>query len=249
MRNMKVPSRLIDFYRQEAKTYERSRHGGIYGTVFKGLHYEALYRMLDDCRSGRVLEVAAGTGHSSTLLASLGLELTCVDLTIEMLHEAKHNLTTHGLKATFLLGNGFDLPFPDGTFQFAVATRFFHLWERDQQTELLKETVRVLRPGGILVVDFDNFLHNFLLTPAIKVYKWCVRKDRNISENFNKLSETKQLLEAAGLRVVDIDGVGGYFLAVPSLISAKLGMFFGRIMYRRPFVCCAEQFIIKSQKL
>ena len=246
---MKIPSRLIDFYKEEAKTYEESRYAGVYGSVFKGLHHEALCRMFDNCRSGRVLDVAAGTGHTSMLLASMGLELTCVDLTIEMLQEAKRNITSNGLKASFLLGNGFDLPFADGTFQYAVATRFFHLCGKDQQANLLKEMVRVLKHGGILVVDFDNFIHNFVLALPIKIYKLCVGKDRRISENFNKILETKKLLESTGLKVVDITGVGGYFLVVPSLISSKLGMFFGRIMYRRPFVSCAEQFIIKSQKV
>jgi ubiquinone/menaquinone biosynthesis C-methylase UbiE len=53
-------------------------------------------------------------------------------------------------EATFFLGAAESLPFPDASFDLAFSTLSFHHWADQQQG--LRETGRVLRPGGRFIL-------------------------------------------------------------------------------------------------
>jgi SAM-dependent methyltransferase len=92
----------------------------------------------------RVLEVGGGPGElSARIAAGLGCEVVMLDVAPRMVELAQ----ARGVDAR--LGDVQELPFPDGSFDCAVAAwMLFHVPDLDRG---LAELARVLRPGGRLV--------------------------------------------------------------------------------------------------
>lgn len=94
----------------------------------------------------RILDVAAGTGTSSQALLVPGSEVVAADFSKGMLEEgAKRH---PDLK--FVFADAMKLPFGDG--EFDVVTISFGLRNVQSHHVALKEFLRVLKPGGRLVV-------------------------------------------------------------------------------------------------
>jgi ubiquinone/menaquinone biosynthesis C-methylase UbiE len=217
--------------------------------LFRSLHRETLTELLPLPRLADALDVAAGTGHVTELLASLGFIVTSVDLTEEMLTTARTRMREKGLMARFVLGNAFTLPFDDETFQIVVSTRFLHLWSIDQQDLLIREMARVLKRGGLLIVDFDNWWHRAILRIPIFIYQKVLGRGRVIEEYYNRVEQTTAMIEASGIALLDVRGVGGYFLVLPLVISRRLATKAGRLIGRtRLYRFFSEQFIIGGRK-
>ena len=98
----------------------------------------------------RVLEVGAGTGVMSLLIAELGYQLTATDISRAMLREARRKASQRGLSITFEIADAEVLPFHDQEFD-AVFGRHI-LWTLPHPDRALAEWRRVLRPGGELVL-------------------------------------------------------------------------------------------------
>jgi len=97
-----------------------------------------------------VLEVGAGTGVMSLLIAELGHQLTAIDLSRVMLQEARRKAAQHGLAITFEVGDAEVLPFRDREFDAVVGRHI--LWTLPQPERALAEWYRVLRPAGRLIL-------------------------------------------------------------------------------------------------
>jgi ubiquinone/menaquinone biosynthesis C-methylase UbiE len=110
-----------------------------------------LVEAIGDLSRARVLDVACGPGIVTSALAAHAQEVVALDLTPEMLAKASERCGTAGrTNVVFEEGSATALPFADACFD-AVITRlsFHHFLAPDA---VLKEMLRVLRPGGILAV-------------------------------------------------------------------------------------------------
>ena len=110
-------------------------------------------RQLPLRRNLRVLDVAAGTGLLSQVVAPRVKRVVALDVTPEMITEGYKKVQQRRLRnIIFILGTAEALPFPAGTFDL-VMTRFsFHHFRRPKV--VLREMKRVCRPGGnVAVVD------------------------------------------------------------------------------------------------
>ncbi|MGB9907468.1 MAG: class I SAM-dependent methyltransferase [Candidatus Saccharicenans sp.] len=107
--------------------------------------------------SGRILEAGTGKGHLAVSLAKLGYRLVSFDLSEEQLKAARENLESQGLSHLVELKreNGEQLSFPDASFDVVFSVNMVHHLERP--LAVLSELIRVLRPGGKLVIsDFSS---------------------------------------------------------------------------------------------
>ena len=236
------------FYEKEAKRYDHSRYGGCYGRLFRKLHHETLVHLVRPHAFGRTLDVAAGTGHVTFLLASMGFDVTALDLTEAMIRLAQKKLHEQNLHANYSIGSVLELPFSDESFNLVVSTRFLHLWPYEQQKIVLSEMTRVLVTGGMLIVDFDNWWHKSLLSLPIFIYQKLTGKGRKVGEYYNRFRQTILMLESLGIRIDDIHGVGGYHLFLPAIFSQALARTLGRINGSTSLRVISEQFILKGQK-
>ena len=93
-----------------------------------------------------VLDVATGTGNTALALAPLVRRVVGLDLTREMLNEARRVTAERGVvNADWILGDACLLPFADQTFDlYTVRAAPHHFLDLDA---FLREAFRVLKPG------------------------------------------------------------------------------------------------------
>jgi len=96
-----------------------------------------------------VLEVAVGTGLNLPHYPS-EVRLTAVDFSPAMLDIAGHRAKQDGLDVDLRLGDAHDLDLPDAAFDTVVCT--FSLCAIPDDRRAIAEMIRVLRPGGVLLL-------------------------------------------------------------------------------------------------
>jgi SAM-dependent methyltransferase len=105
-----------------------------------------------ECRPRRVLDAGCGPGHlAERLQRDLGVDVIGLDQSQRMVELAR----ARGVNA--LVGDVQDLPFPDGTFDCAVAA--WMLYHVPDVPLALSELARVLRAGGRLVAVTNGSDH------------------------------------------------------------------------------------------
>ncbi|MCU0499664.1 MAG: methyltransferase domain-containing protein [Anaerolineae bacterium] len=100
-----------------------------------------------------VLDVATGTGRLPRALCALPTfdgQIIGVDLSRRMLSEATHLLASDGDRVSWIWCPAERLPFADGSFD--VVTCLEALEFTDHPAATLTEIIRVLRPGGLLLI-------------------------------------------------------------------------------------------------
>jgi SAM-dependent methyltransferase len=109
--------------------------------------------VLEHCPRGRALDVGCGTGAVAERLAGAGYAMAGVDPSAGMLAVLRERAP--GVEA--VQGSGTALPFGDGEFDLAltVAT-LHHIAAPDDVRRTLIEMVRVVRPGGAVLVWDHN---------------------------------------------------------------------------------------------
>jgi ubiquinone/menaquinone biosynthesis C-methylase UbiE len=108
-----------------------------------------LERLLDLRGGERALDVGAGTGALAFALAPHVAAVVAVDADAAMIGRARADAPAN---VEALVGDGEELPFPEGSFDVAGTLRTLHHTSRPER--LLAELGRVVRPGGqVLVAD------------------------------------------------------------------------------------------------
>ncbi|MBQ1711852.1 MAG: class I SAM-dependent methyltransferase [Firmicutes bacterium] len=101
-----------------------------------------------------VLDDGAGAGFFSMILASLGHNVTSIDYSDNMVAYIRENMAKRGLKANALQMDAQDLKFADGSFDAVVKRNV--MWNLDAPEKAYAEIYRVLRPGGVFMIDDGN---------------------------------------------------------------------------------------------
>ncbi|MCU0547729.1 MAG: methyltransferase domain-containing protein [Leptolyngbya sp. Prado105] len=123
-----------------------------------------------------VLDVGCGIGGSSRILAKdYGFDVTGVTISPQQVKRAQ-DLTPAGVSAKFLVDDAMALSYPDASFDVVWSIEAGpHMPDK---ARFARELMRVLKPGGILVVA-----------------DWNQRDDRQIPLNFWERPVMKQLLD------------------------------------------------------
>lgn len=108
----------------------------------------------------KVLDVGAGPGFFSILMSLVGHEVTAVDVSSEMIENAKENAKEYDVNIDFVQVNGINLPFDDNSFDLIISRNV--LWNLEYPKEALKEWKRLLNDEGRLIYfDGNWYLHLF----------------------------------------------------------------------------------------
>lgn len=134
---------------------------------------EAIARALDAHAGGRILEVGAGTGlHARWLLEHTRVIYTGIDLSREMLEQARRRLVGVGDRATLAIGDAQRLPYSDDSFDAGFCTATLH--HLGDPAAGIRELVRVVRPGGRVAAIEPNWKY-----PSVLVYTAITPAERN----------------------------------------------------------------------
>ncbi len=109
----------------------------------------AFKALLADVRGQRVLSLACGQGRDARLLASLGAEVTGVDIAREMLGRARAHEVRQPRGITYLEGDAQALSLVDASFD-GIACHMA-LMDIPNLRAAIGEVARVLNPGGWFV--------------------------------------------------------------------------------------------------
>jgi ubiquinone/menaquinone biosynthesis C-methylase UbiE len=146
----------------------------------------------------RVLDIACGPGFVALEFARRVREVVGVDLTSEMLKQARALARREGFNnVTFRRADVNHLPFSDATFDLVVTRASFHHFPEPER--VLKEMVRVLKPDGRILIS-DNTSKN---DPEKRRLQNALEKLRDPSHvEMLPLRKWRKLFNDTGLQVV-----------------------------------------------
>jgi SAM-dependent methyltransferase len=146
---------------------------------------------------GEALDAGMGPGRLVAELQLRGWHASGVDPSAEMLGLAQLRLPESGDR--LVLGTIEALPFPDRSFDLAIATGVLEYADLEAA---LSELARVLRPGGRAIVSLPNWWSASALVRRKALYPLARRAGRNVPpapRRLIRLAEFERLLAGAGL--------------------------------------------------
>jgi ubiquinone/menaquinone biosynthesis C-methylase UbiE len=154
------------------------------------------------CSGGeRALDLGCGPGHAALALAPRVAELVAVDLSEAMLEQARRLATERGVaNARFERADAESLPFPDASFDVVTSRHCAHHFPHPEAA--LRETARVLRPGGRFLL-MDSVASE---EPAADTYLNAIEVLRDPTHvRDHTLSQWRALFARAGLAAEVLD--------------------------------------------
>lgn len=184
-----------------------------------------------------VLDLGGATGVHAAWLAEAGHRVQIVDVTPRHVEAANAKLGHLGVTAQ--VGDGRQLDWPDASFDVAlVFGPLYHLTERPDRLDVLREALRVIRPGGLVALAaisrfaslFDGLARGFLFDSdfrRIAESDLTTGQHRNPDNRqhwfttafFHHPDELRAEATEAGLAVIEQVGVEGLAAWLPQLAA------------------------------
>ncbi len=188
-------------------------------------HEEMLANMfaVTPVKGKKILEIGVGMGGDSVFLATKGARVTAVDFTKEALNILEENARKAGVHIDLIRADARSLPMKDDTFDVVFHQGFLEHFTRP--LELILEQKRVLKPGGILVVDVPQRYTTYTVKKHMLMMlgKWFAGWEREFS-----VAELERLLKRAGL--VPLRSYGwGYYGKLFQMRNANFGSWYTRL--------------------
>ncbi len=170
------------WYTKHAGQYDPSRFSHDDAKRFNSLEQVRIFELLGLKPGQTVLDVPTGTGRIAAYMAQQGLKTTALDLTYNMLLETRAKVSQdEGSGLSCVEGTGRALPFEDGTFDGLYSIRFFHLFPVKLYRPFVQEMWRVVKPGGVMLLQFDSALAGGIAN-WIRELRW--RRERGRAHSF-----------------------------------------------------------------
>ena len=152
----------------------------------------------------QVLDVGCGTGTLAVeaARAAAGVRVTGLDADASILARARKRAAGAGLAIGFDEGMSTTLPYRDGSFDVVLSTLFFHHLPDDAKRQTAVELVRVLRPGGRLVVGDLGQPQDPMMRMAVRITVQLL--DDVATTALNVRGQLSDVLADAGLREVRV---------------------------------------------
>ena len=183
--------------------------------------------------SGRLLDFGCGEGAFLRALRQSGapLELVGCDISDGMLATARQRWDADPVPPLYAISPD-GLPFADGEFDLVTVICVLHHIKPDKRAPIVRDLVRVVRPGGMLIV----FEHN----PRNPATRWLIRRAL-IDANAEPLTaaECSGLLQAGGATPLRTD----YLLFFPPRFRRLWAAerFLARVPYGAQYVTLARR--------
>jgi SAM-dependent methyltransferase len=154
----------------------------------------------------RMLDVATGTGHTAFAFAPYVAEIIGIDLTPRMLAEAEKLAAQQGVvNVRFVEADIHELPFDDETFddeQFDLITCRRGAHHFSDIEEALAEMARMLKPGGLLLIDDRSVPEDDFVDSIMNRLDW-LHDESHVREY--RPSQWQAMVEAAGCHVLTLE--------------------------------------------
>jgi len=141
---------------QNVADYDRKRYGGPSNEYKRNVMAAVYHRMLGPLAGKKVADVGCGTGRGVADFAQSAKSVVGCDASHDMLSWARGKVK--GKPCRFVQTFAQNLPLASNSFDVVTSLNFLHLFSVDTQREMVSEMKRILKPGGTLVLEFDNGL-------------------------------------------------------------------------------------------
>jgi ubiquinone/menaquinone biosynthesis C-methylase UbiE len=121
-----------------------------------GKELACLVRLLK--KNGEILDLACGYGRFSIELASLGYKVHGLDITPVFVEKAQEEARKRNLDIDFRIGDMTDIPYGEQFFDSVICmwNAFSELSAEEEQRKALLEMYRVLKDGGMAIIEMRN---------------------------------------------------------------------------------------------
>ena len=150
--NENLNSRIESYWDKRSSDFNRVRHLELNG-IDSSLWLKIIKEHLPQKENLNILDVGTGTGFFAILLSKLDHKITAIDISSQMIEEAKKNAKEFNISAEFKKMNAQNLDFKDCTFDVVIARNL--TWTLPDVMKAYKEWYRVLKVGGLLL-NFDS---------------------------------------------------------------------------------------------
>jgi ubiquinone/menaquinone biosynthesis C-methylase UbiE len=134
----------------EKRTYDHiARIYDLLDLPFEYWRYRPIRRIMFEGVGGAVLDAGVGTGRNMPFYPPEG-EVVGIDLSPQMLAQARKRKARLGVAAELHRMDATATDFPDGRFDYVVATFLFCVLDDEDQLPALRELRRICKPGGEL---------------------------------------------------------------------------------------------------
>lgn len=147
---------------------QQRREGALKKLNHYGQSLDVMMHLIVHEEQANILDVACGTGFRVLELANQGYMVTGLEIDPNLCQLTNQAAVNFGLKARSICGDACRIPFDDESFDVVMSSSFFeHVYDVDLA---LQEQIRVLRPGGLLIIEDGNLLSPFELLNLLVLY-------------------------------------------------------------------------------
>ena len=185
-------------------------------------HKKDIISKLGDMRGKRVLELGSGRGEFTVALAKCGAEVVGVDVGDDLVKLGREVASVNDVKCEFVCASIDNLGLPSNSFDFVVGNAILHHLSEEGVVQSLKETRRVLKPGGeaMFFEPIENsrvfdFIQNLFPAgvPGTRIYRPSILNRKQWSDYLDRVDDRtmtdKELVAAGeGFEKVDFEYYG-----------------------------------------
>lgn len=143
--------RIVSYWEKRSGDFLEHKRAELHSPMSERWLYE-IKKQLPQDKNLRILDVGCGAGFFSVLLAKEGYQVTGVDLTPDMVENARTLAAEEKTDCEFLVMDAENLRFADESFDVVISRNL--TWTLPDVKSAYREWVRVLKKGGILL-NFD----------------------------------------------------------------------------------------------
>ena len=208
-----IKQQVADYWSHRVEQFSKLRQKELMGEKHH-LWYQEFEHYLPMEGGWKILDIGTGTGFFAFLLAALGHRVTGIDLTPEMVTEARRMAGVLEIPADFYVMDAEAPPFAGGSFD-AIVTRNL-TWNLPHLQRAYTQWHGLLKPGGLLL----NFDADYCREDASAPLPACHAHrdiDAGLMQAYERMKEALrptqrprpqwdvELLEAAGFRDIRVD--------------------------------------------
>ncbi|MDD5431149.1 MAG: class I SAM-dependent methyltransferase [Candidatus Pacebacteria bacterium] len=184
---------------KEQKFWDDCAKKRVYAAFDKDEYDDIFNKAIGDFRGKKIIDIGCASGVSAALLATKGASVVGMDISPELINQAKDLWKNSGLDLSFETGDAENLNHKDGSMDVCFFGGVIHHFP--DKNKVIRECGRVLRPGGILLAIEPNRNDFF------QRLNWKIARKRNLltpNEDLVRPQEVSDLMEKYGLKNIKI---------------------------------------------